>query len=163
MKPAAAAFWRETLLPELPLSAMRSHKDGLAAAMAYCTILGMPFPDWVRERLLERQVLTSLSASRPGQKHLRSKMELFLKNAVRYEAVRCSERPKKRSNKFDDAVEMLDGTLFKIDTSGLKKSYYAFEKIFATPSGKPSRRLSRYVAQRIIAADIANRRDEPLT
>jgi hypothetical protein len=151
-KPAPAPsreYWKEIILPELALSAMRRHKDGLAAAMVYCTKLGVPFPGWVRDRLAAQQTLTTLSASRRRQKYLHRKKEHFMKNLVRYWAVVLSEKPEKHHNKWDDVVDALDGSIFATDdASGLKKSYYAFRQMFG------SRFLGDYVARRILAAEI---------
>ena len=90
------------------------------------------------------------------------------RNLVRYWAVSSCEKPEKnavqlpetynhraiartgkRSTKFDDAAEMLEGTGFGVNTGEMRKSYYAFRHIFG------SRFLSLYVANRIIAAEMA--------
>jgi len=175
-KPTAAAMRKnwEIVLPGLALDAMEDHKDGVAAAMVYCIKLDMEFPDWLNDRLVQQQVEASFSASRPPrQKQLHCKMETFMKNLVRYWAVSSCEKPEKkavqlpethnrvnrhraiartgkRSTKFDDAAEMLEGTGFGVNTGEMRKSYYAFRHIFG------SRFLSLYVANRIIAAEMAH-------
>jgi hypothetical protein len=163
-KPTAAAMRKnwEIVLPGLALDAMEDHKDGVAAAMVYCIKLDMEFPDWLNDRLVERQVESFFSASRPPrQKQLHcavSSCEKPEKKAVQlpetYNRVnrhRAIARTGKGSTKFDYAAQMLEGTGFGVNTSEMRKSYYAFRHIFG------SRFLSLYVANSIIAADTAYR------
>jgi len=131
------------------LSAMRNHKQSLAAALVYSNALGQELPDWAREQLAAEQFVTSFSTQkhRRASRRLHQQMESFANDLVRYEAVRLSERPEKSHDKFKAAVALLlKGSVAICDESGMKKSYYSFLRMFG------SRKLSNYVSRSVIVS-----------
>jgi hypothetical protein len=139
------------------LAKMRDHPDGLAAALVYCNALGLPLPEWARDRLAGEQFSTTFSARRRRQKQEHYKMEIFAKDLLRYASV-ClyASARKKRNDKMEFAFQEIEGLWFAPqDSSGLKKSYYKFQRMFA------GRALSRYVAFSVAAAEMKRKKFVP--
>jgi hypothetical protein len=142
-------------LSDSALSKMRDHPEGLAAALVYCNALGLSFPAWVSNTLTSRQLLMIFSARRPRQNKVLRQMKVFSNHLLRYYCACHFAGPRSRdgNDKMERVFEQIDGLAFADgvriapkDSSGLKKSYYKFQRMFG------SRMLSRYVADTVVAA-----------
>ena len=142
---------REALL-RAAFARLRTHENGLAAALVLCGVLELELPEWVMKKLgLERLAEIDPSGTeRKRQKKQRREQEIFIKNLLRYWCVRfgsTTERYTRYKAKMESAFHEIEGCWFAPkDSSGLSKSYYRFRQMFGGHG------LSGYVAHRVVTA-----------
>ncbi len=107
-------------LDALVLVTLRHRNDGLAAALVYCSALGISLPDWAIRALARQQCKTTFSANRVRQRKLYHQMGVFAKDLLRYKCVRLTQstRDSREEGKIGKVLTEIEGFVDRAE--GLK-------------------------------------------
>lgn len=107
-------------LDALVLVTLRHRNDGLAAALVYCSALGISLPDWAIRALARQQCKTTFSANRVRQRKLYHQMGVFAKDLLRYKCVRLTQstRDSREEGKIGKVLTEIEGLVDRAE--GLK-------------------------------------------